>query len=549
MYSFNMVSILLLMFSIIVQSALIIRPNVVEAAHGVPPRMRDVETKFRIPLAQKQFKIVCPIISTGKDNVMIQWSKNGEQLDWDSRYKISKDGKELKMKSVKFEDSGRYQCQATNGFGHKTIEFIVHVHDENDHAGSVKDYLVLSNSSASPSWLIDMNNEWRSPIKINTGGKLELNCPAQGNPLPEIKWYQNDVQISEETHKHISSMRIEPAAASNSGVYRCVVENSLGSLSYTFEVSVGDYFDPPTTESTSYQEPSVEPIIDQPYNISVYAGHTAQFQCKVKSAENTLIKWLKEVKNPEKEKEEDPNATIIHANGMHLLVLDHIQTETIMPTDADNVYTNRLTISKVQHEHAGKYICVVTSAEGHIVYKAAELKVLTAYDFSFRITADSFFLVICPVVIIFIVFVIMAIIWLKKNQEPNGKLDSKPPPPPRMPPPAAPQEHQDWTSDRTLHSSKPLLLNNSMFQANTSTLKYHAATMDRNALHRTERRFDEMSNVYDNSTVQQPYWTQQRNNNNSIYNGGYRTLDVYNNHRNYPTSDDYSDHDHFFYKR
>lgn len=51
------------------------------------------------------------------------------------------------MKSVKFEDSGRYQCQATNGFGHKTIEFIVHVHDQHDKENSVKDYLVLSNTS------------------------------------------------------------------------------------------------------------------------------------------------------------------------------------------------------------------------------------------------------------------------------------------------------------------------------------------------------------------------------------------------------------------
>lgn len=72
------------------------------------------------------------------------------QLDWDSQYKLSKDGKELKMKSVKFEDSGRYQCQATNGFGHKTMEFVVHVHDQNDRGNLVKDYLVLSNSSEFP---------------------------------------------------------------------------------------------------------------------------------------------------------------------------------------------------------------------------------------------------------------------------------------------------------------------------------------------------------------------------------------------------------------
>ncbi|CAL2049620.1 unnamed protein product [Caenorhabditis brenneri] len=522
----------------------IIRPHVVEAARGMPPRMRNVETKFRIPLGQKQFKLVCPIIASEKDNTMIQWSKNGEQLDWDSQYKLSKDGKELKMKSVKFEDSGRYQCQATNGFGHKTIEFIVHVHDQNDRGNLVKDYLVLSNTTASPSWLIDMNSEWRSPIKINTGGKLELRCPAQGNPLPEIRWYQNEMEISEKTHKHVSSIAVEPVDSSHSGVYRCVVENSLGSLSFAFDVTVGDFFDPPTTDPTEeYQETVMEPVIDQPYNISVYAGHTAQFQCKVKSHENTMIKWLKEISDPISVRRKDPNATIIHANGMNLLVLEHIQTEATVPTeDMDNVYTNRLTIHKVDYHHAGKYICVVTSAEGQIVYKSAELKVLSSYDFTFPFKSDGFLILLAVVVALFVFIVILAIIWLKKNQESSTSQDLKPPPPPRMPPPAAPQEN-DWSSDRTMHSSKPLLLHNSMFKQPTP-LKYHAATMDRNNLIRAERRFDEVSNVYDNSTVH-PYWTQQRNNN-SIYNGGYRTLEVQN-HRNYPTSDEYTDQD-FYYK-
>ncbi|CAI2356642.1 unnamed protein product [Caenorhabditis sp. 36 PRJEB53466] len=523
----------------------IIRPNVVEAARGVPPRMRNAETKFRIPLGQKQFKLICPIIATDKDNTMIQWSKNGEQLDWDSQYKLSKDGTELKMKSVKFEDSGRYQCQATNGFGHKTMEFIVHVHDQHDRGNSVKDYLVLSNSTASPSWLIDMNSEWRSPIKINTGGKLELRCPAQGNPLPEIRWYQNEMEISEKTHKHVSSIVIEPVDSSQSGVYRCVVENSLGSLSFAFDVTVGDFFDPPTTDPTEHQQHSMEPVIDQPYNISVYAGHTAQFQCKVKSNENTLIKWLKEVSDPAAIRRMDPNATIIHANGMNLLVLDHIQTESTVPLeDLENVYTNRLTITKVDYHHAGKYICVVTSAQGHIVYKSAELQVLSSSLITFPFTSDGFLVVLGAIVTLFVFFVVLAIIWLKKNQESSSAKDLKPPPPPRMPPPAAPQEN-DWNSDRTLHSSKPLLLHNAMFKQ-TTPLKFHAATMDRNNLLRAERRFDEVSNVYDNSTVH-PYWTQQRNNN-SIYNGGYRTLEVQN-HRNYPTSDEYTDQDMFYYKR
>lgn len=53
--------------------------------------MHNVETKFRIPLGQKQFKLTCPIILTSdKDNTMIQWSKNGEQVREKRRYSETK---------------------------------------------------------------------------------------------------------------------------------------------------------------------------------------------------------------------------------------------------------------------------------------------------------------------------------------------------------------------------------------------------------------------------------------------------------------------------
>ncbi|VDP09743.1 unnamed protein product [Heligmosomoides polygyrus] len=40
----------------------------------------DIERKFRIPLGQKQFKLVCPVVASDKDMLMIQWTKNGEQV-------------------------------------------------------------------------------------------------------------------------------------------------------------------------------------------------------------------------------------------------------------------------------------------------------------------------------------------------------------------------------------------------------------------------------------------------------------------------------------
>ncbi|VDO48010.1 unnamed protein product [Haemonchus placei] len=547
----------------------------------------DVERKFRIPLGQKQFKLVCPVIANDKDMLMIQWTKNGEQVEWDSRYKLAKDDRELRMKSVRLDDSGRYQCQATNGFGHRTVDFTVHVYDPSEDSISLKDVIVLANSSkfkrymsdleqkrpsllpysttstvhfvvtaSAPAWLIDMNLDWSSPMQINRGGRMELRCPARGNPLPEIRWYKNNIRITTDSPPHIASFVVDPAGLDDSGDYRCVLENRLGSIEAIFKVTVGDFFDDGKRLGAldGPSEQMLEPIIDQPYNTTVRVGHTAQFLCKAKSAQSPLIKWLKEVEDPDAERRRDPNATVVNASGMHLLVLEQTQVESVSRDGPDHLYTNRLVIPMVTKEHAGRYICVVTSTQGHIVYKAAQLNVVAAYDFgSIGLGMDNFWYFVIPIAVVFVGLVIGAIAWLRCNQEPSSPkcLSSKPPPPPRIPPPVAPAEYpgsahqfsQEYCIEKT---RSPIILNNSMFHQ-----KYPMgiATLDRSSIQRAQRGMDEMSNLYDNSSPQ-PYWTQQmihRPVANSIYtanSGNYRTLEVgYPHSRNYPSmcSDEYSE--------
>ncbi|WKY16551.1 hypothetical protein Q1695_001309 [Nippostrongylus brasiliensis] len=520
----------LLVTVVVTLQAVILTPET-EAAHGTPPKMvQDVERKFRIPLGQKQFKLVCPVIANDKDMLMIQWTKNGEQVEWDSRYKLAKDDRELRMKTVKLDDSGRYQCQATNGFGHRTMDFTVHVY------------------ASAPAWLIDMNLDWSSPMQINRGGRMELRCPARGNPLPEIRWYKNNMRITTDSPPHIASFVVDPAGLDDSGDYRCVLENRLGSIEAIFKVTVGDFFDDGKRLGVSevQSDHMPEPIIDQPYNTTVKVGHTAQFLCKAKSTQSPLIKWLKEVDDPVAIRRRDPNATIVNASGMHLLVLEQTQVESVSRDGSEHLYTNRLVIPMVAKEHAGRYICVVTSTQGHIVYKAAQLNVVAAYNFgSIGLGVDNFWYIVIPIAVVFIGLVIGAIAWLRCNQEPSSPkcLSSKPPPPPRIPPPVAPAEYpgsvHQFSQEYTLEKTRsPIILNNSMFHQ-----KYPMgiATLDRNNVHRAQRGLDEMSNLYDNSSPQ-PYWSQpimHRPLGNSIYtpnSGNYRTLEVgYPHARNYPS--------------
>lgn len=115
------------------------------------------------------------------------------------------------MKDVRLEDSGVYSCQATNGFGHRTVDFTIHVFglcinremtflriynsDEDNTANSPKESLILANTTMPPTWLSDSGIGDSNAVQVNNGGRLELRCPAMGRPLPDIRWYKNGILL------------------------------------------------------------------------------------------------------------------------------------------------------------------------------------------------------------------------------------------------------------------------------------------------------------------------------------------------------------------
>ena len=51
-------------------------------------------------------------------------------MDYDSQYKFLRDNREVKLKNLKMDDSGKYECTVINGFGHKSVEFLLQVYGE-----------------------------------------------------------------------------------------------------------------------------------------------------------------------------------------------------------------------------------------------------------------------------------------------------------------------------------------------------------------------------------------------------------------------------------
>ena len=64
-------------------------------------------------------KLVCPV--SGFPDIMVEWYKDGEQVDeytWQG-YRIGK--KSLKIRNANVDDTGVFVCKAINGFGSEQV--------------------------------------------------------------------------------------------------------------------------------------------------------------------------------------------------------------------------------------------------------------------------------------------------------------------------------------------------------------------------------------------------------------------------------------------
>ncbi|GMR63090.1 hypothetical protein PMAYCL1PPCAC_33285 [Pristionchus mayeri] len=522
--------------------------TVADAGKGEPPRIDDqAQTKFRVPIGTKQFRLVCPILPS-EQNVMVQWSRNGETMDFDDQYKITRDNREVRMRNLKPEDSGRYECQVINGFGHETVEFILQVYDPATDVLSVGDRITMAEHSSPPFWLDDndMHSATSQPKRIHIGGKLELKCAAKGNPVPELRWFKNDNLLPQNGPIDSAILVVDSVKEEDGGIYRCEVANKLGFKQATFKVVVADFFDADNGGATMNEIGPI-PIIDHPYNISVQVGRTSQFMCKAR-AEDTpltkvLIRWLKELTTEEKERLQRTNATVVQANGKSLMVIDERQFPGKEVIGGQNYFTNRLIIPSTELSDQGRYICVVTDTGGRIVYRTAELHVERGLRIGdLHLNASAFWWIAVPLTFMVVLFVIFGVMYLRMTQKIEIKDGKGQPPPPRIPPPITPSQDQIFPQQHNMHPShffdqpqSPLLLQNAMFQNARG-----AATMDRlHTPHRLHRgiREDEMlgsPHFHQNSPQSSPmYWGNSKSSNQPLLMAAPQMIDnsMMDNHR------------------
>lgn len=72
--------------------------------------------------------------------------------------------------------------------------------------------------------------------KVNVGEKVSLQCTAEGNPVPEVRWtFQNQNRTTGRQH---TPLIIDKAKSADAGQYTCIATNELGTDTKTVSLTV-----------------------------------------------------------------------------------------------------------------------------------------------------------------------------------------------------------------------------------------------------------------------------------------------------------------------
>lgn len=118
---------------------------------------------------------------------------------------------------------------------------------------------------------------------VNEGETITLDCVANGNPKPQIKWLRNgeDIEINESNSKFqiigTGSLRIVSVAETDAGNYQCRASNSMESadIEISLLVQVPPKFIQSPTDRIAYEKDELEMI------------------CAIRGKPTPIVQWLK----------------------------------------------------------------------------------------------------------------------------------------------------------------------------------------------------------------------------------------------------------------
>ncbi|XP_016158848.1 PREDICTED: basement membrane-specific heparan sulfate proteoglycan core protein [Ficedula albicollis] len=191
----------------------------------------------------------------------IEWSKLRAPLPWQHRVVNGS----LVIPRAAQQDSGQYICNASSPVG--STEVFVTLDVETPPYATIlpEDTAVLA------------------------GDALQVQCLAHGTPPLHYTWDKVNGSLSARVSHRAGLLRLSPAAAADTGTYRCRVTNRVGSAEALARVVVhGD-----TGEGGDI---TGGPLVVRvtPGSLVKGVGGTAEFACSVSGDPRARVEWLKE---------------------------------------------------------------------------------------------------------------------------------------------------------------------------------------------------------------------------------------------------------------
>ncbi|XP_068733686.1 peroxidasin-like isoform X2 [Montipora capricornis] len=145
---------------------------------------------------QQDLRLKCN--PTGNPQPEIIWTKRSNST------RLTTVGDVLVVKSVKNNDSGDYQCKASNGIGDDAISIVT---------------IIVNYAPAI--------NPPTKRYNVTEGNHVDLACTSDGTPLPIVTWTKIS-QVSSDSYPSGQRLAITHANRTDAGTYVCTATNGIG---------------------------------------------------------------------------------------------------------------------------------------------------------------------------------------------------------------------------------------------------------------------------------------------------------------------------------
>ncbi|CAH1797991.1 unnamed protein product, partial [Owenia fusiformis] len=212
---------------------------------GAPTGYPRITVHPRLKAVEKGQSTVMTCNADGYPEPTISWFKNLVPVDMtDPRFTLLSTG-HIQITEVESEDQGKYECSASN---EKGISY------------SQPAVLYVRVRRVPPYFTIKPVD-----VRVEKGGDVSIDCVASGSPMPYVKWFKGDIQLTPEFEVQLGRNVLTMTDAQEDATVRCVAESELGRAEANARITIlkGTKEDLPDITWEAYDRINSQPLPEQ----------------------------------------------------------------------------------------------------------------------------------------------------------------------------------------------------------------------------------------------------------------------------------------------